>query len=281
MKKLLPAVLLLFSLHPLLAGGGWVSKKGHGFLKFEQRMIRADQYFSAEGTLLPITTTSIYLSNFYGEYGISNKVDIVASLPLLARNVLNETRYSLSGRVEPGDQVTSLGDFQIGAKYGIVQDRAVVLAAGVYFGLPTGNPGGGNTMLLQTGDGEFNQLLKLDGGISFHPLPAYATFGVGFNNRTKGFSDEWHYNLEGGYTFKSKILLSVRVWSVNSFFNGEAPTATNGIFSNNTEYFSYGPQVAYLYKEGKMGISFSVDYATSGRNVLARPAWGLGAFLKL
>lgn len=281
MKTGMLCSLLIFLSAQLLAGGGWVSKKGHGFFKLEQRWIRADQFFTAEGNIVPITTTSIYLTNFYGEYGINNKIDLIASVPLVARNVLNETNYSLSGRTEPGDAVTSLGDMLVGAKYGIVQDRAVVLAASVYFGLPTGNPSGGNTMLLQTGDGEFNQLVKLDGGVSFHPLPAYATFGVGFNNRTKGFSEEFHYNVELGYTFREKVLLSARVWSVSSFFNGDTPSVVNGIFSNNTEYFSYGPQLAYLHQGGKLGASISVDYAASGKNVLARPAWGAGVFLKL
>ncbi len=279
-KQLLTAITLLLWATDVVCGGGWVSKKGNGYFKLEERWIRANQFFAASGELLPITTTSIYLTNFYGEYGVSDKIDVVASLPLVVRNVLNETHYTLSGRIEPGDALTSVGDFQIGARYGIIQDKAFVLAAGIFVGLPTGNPGGGNTMLLQTGDGELNQLLRLDGGVSFYPLPGYATFGAGINNRTRGFSDEFHYNAEVGYTLKEKLLVSARVWSVTSFFNGDAPNAMNSIFSNNTEYFSYGPQIAWLHNGGKKGISFSADYAASGRNVLARPAWAVGIFFK-
>ncbi|WOK05306.1 transporter [Imperialibacter roseus] len=263
-----------------LAGGGWTSKKGHGYFKLEERWIIANQFFDKEGNVVPITTSSIYLTNFYGEYGITDRIDIIGTVPLIARNVLNERQFTLSGRTEPGDAVTSLGDMLVGAKYGIIQDKAFVLAAGVYLGLPTGNPGGGNTMLLQTGDGEFNQLVRLEGGVSLYPLPAYATFGVGFNNRTKGFSEEFHYNAEIGYTIKEKVLVSAMIRSVSSFFNGDAPDAVNGIFSNNTEYLAYGPQVAYLYKGGKMGASLAVDYALSGKNVLARPAWSVGIFFK-
>ncbi|MEQ9378986.1 MAG: transporter [Imperialibacter sp.] len=280
MKYLLSLIIGLALSANCLAGGGWTSKKGHGYFKLEERWITADQFFDKEGNIVPITTSSIYLTNFYGEYGITDRIDIIGTVPLIARNVLNERQFTLSGRTEPGDAVTSLGDMLVGAKYGIIQDKAFVLAAGVYFGLPTGNPGGGNTMLLQTGDGEFNQLLRLEGGVSLHPIPAYATFGVGFNNRTKGFSEELHYNAEVGYTIKEKVLVSAMIRNVSSFFNGDAPDAVNGIFSNNTEYFAYGPQVAYLHKGGKMGASVAVDYALSGKNVLARPAWSVGIFFK-
>ena len=56
--------------------------------------------------------------------------------------------------------------------------------------MPIGNDSGGSQGNLQTGDGEFNQLIQLDAGTGF-PIGGtngYANVYVGFNNRTNGFS---------------------------------------------------------------------------------------------
>lgn len=147
-------------------------------------------------------------------------------------------------------------------------------------GIPTGNDAGGTTRLLQSGDGEFNQLLTLEAGYSIPKTNIFLSALVGVNNRTRGFSEEFHYGLEAGITFMKNFTAIMKIRAVESFFNGEAPNTQNGIFSNNTEYFSYTPELIYTIKD-TFGLVASAGFALSGKNILASPNWSFGLFYKL
>jgi protein XagA len=199
--------------------------------------------------------------------------------PFFVRNTLNEIRYNQSGTSEPGDAVNSIGDTDISIKYGLIVDKPVVVSATLLFGLPLGVPSGGNSQILQTGDGEFNQMIKIDASTSFYPKPIYVSGYVAFNNRTRGFSDEARFGAEVGLTFK-KFIPILKLNVVKSFYNGVATEAQNGIFSNNTEYISPTLELNYQVNE-KIGISGTGGFALAAKNILASPNWSLGLYLKL
>ena len=262
------------------AGGGWPQARRQGYIKLGQNGISASNIYDASGNVTPITpSTAIFTTSFYGEYGITNRLTTILYLPFFVRTIQNELQYNQSGIVEEGDELNSFGDTDISFKYGLVVNKPVVVSATLLFGLPFGNSGGGNTGVLQTGDGEFNQLLRIDASHSFYPRPLYASAYAGFNNRTKGFSDEWRAGLEVGYTVKQKLTLITKLSVVQSFFNGSESVPSNGIFSNNTEYISPEIEVAYSFKPN-WGISFSAGGALAARNILAAPNYGIGIFLK-
>ena len=262
----------------LFAGGGWSEKKGNGYFKFGQYTIRAGNFFSPGGDIVPITTVSLYSTSFYAEYGLSDKVTGIAHIPFFVRSTLNEIKFNQSGTTIPGDEVSSFGDPIIGFKYGLFQDKSIVVGSSILFGIPFGNDRGGEGQILQTGDGEFNQLLKLEASKSFYPKPMYATLMTGFNNRTKGFSEEVHYGFELGYTIKDKMLVALKVAGVESLQNGN-PTgaASNGIFSNNTEYLGVTPEVSYFLND-RLGLSAAVGFALKGERILAAPAYQFGVY---
>jgi hypothetical protein len=158
-------------------------------------------------------------------------------------------------------------------------DKPVVVSASILFGLPLGKSSGGEGQILQTGDGEFNQMIRLDVSGSFHPKPIYASAYVAFNNRTQNFSDEIRFGAEVGFTLK-KFIPIIKLNVVQSLYNGNAEEVQNGIFSNNTEYVSPTVELNYQLTE-KWGISGSGGFAFSGKNILASPNWSLGIYLKL
>jgi len=134
---------------------------------------------------------------------------------------------------------------------------------------------------LQTGDGEWNQMITLDASHSFYPKPFYITASLAFNNRTKGFSDEFHYGVEVGYNPSERFTAVLKTYIVNSLYNGNTDTsAANGIFSNNTEYFSFGPEIIYGLSDN-IGLTAGGGFAFSGRQILAAPNWSIGAYLKI
>src|SRR5690606_13129982 len=166
MKRSLLLILMLVSTQ-LFAGGGWPQQKGKGYFKLGQSWIISSRFYGPAGEQVSIVTNGIYLSNFYGEYGFTNRFTGIVYVPFFVRSILNEVRFNQSGQVIPGDYLNAIGDSEIRLKYGLVVDKPVVISATVLFGLPLGETGGGESRILQTGDGEFNQMIRLDASRSF------------------------------------------------------------------------------------------------------------------
>lgn len=279
MFRMLALLLCVLTVHPLHAGGPWPAGTGHGYLKLGQRLISARYFFNLDGDVIPITTTRVWTSSLYAEYGLSERLTLKAYAPFFFRTTLNEVRYLQSGRIEPGDALSSFGDSDLGVSYALIKDKLFVLGTTVMLGLPLGNPGGGETGLLQSGDGEFNQLVKLEAGYSFYPKPVFINGSLGFNHRTRGFSEEFHAGFDAGIMLKDRVTLIFKSYLVRSFRNGSAPAAGTGLFSNNIQYLSFGPEVNV--RLGKhLGLSGGVYGAQAATNVLAAPSFDLGVFAK-
>jgi len=272
-------MILVFMGPQSLAGGGWPQPRKSGYFKLSQNFIRSPYFFAPDGSIVDITTIQLFTTSVYGEYGFTNRITGLIYFPFFVRNTLNEIQYNQSGNTVPGDAFQSVGDMDIGIKYGLIVNKPIVLSASLILGLPLGEPVGGSSQILQTGDGEFNQMIKLDASYSFYPKPVYVSGYAAFNNRTNNFSDEVRFGGEVGVTLK-KFIPILKLNVVQSLYNGNAEEAQNGIFSNNTEYVS--PTIELNYQVGeKWGVSGSGGFAFSGRNILAAPNWSIGLYLKL
>lgn len=286
MKRVFIILLLLVFGTTVFAGGGWPQEKGKGYFKLGQNFIIADNFYNLQGDVIGITTISLYTTSFYGEYGITDRLTGVLYMPFFVRSTLNEVERRQSGNIEPGDAINSFGDTDIGIKYGITQGKSIALAASLTFGLPFGKTAEGTTdagepRILQNGDGEFNQMIMLEASHAFYPKPVYVSVGAGFNNRTKGFSDEFRYSFELGIQPFKNFNAALKIYSTNSLNNGDSDGgAGSGVFGNNVEYFSFGPELSYEL-ENNIGFTVSAAFATSGQNLLAAPNYGVGVFLKL
>jgi protein XagA len=279
-RKSLTFFLLFIGFATTYGGGGWPQPKGNGYVKLSQNFIVSPFYFSPSGEIIDITTTSLFTTSFYGEYGFTSRFTGILYFPFFVRGTLNEVQFSPSGRVDPGDSFQSIGDTDLSVKYGLVINKPIVVSATLLLGLPLGETAGGNSQILQSGDGEFNQMIRIDASHSFHPKPVYVSAYAAFNNRTKGFSDEVRFGTEVGLTFK-KFIPILKLNIVESLYNGSGGESTqNGIFSNNTEYISPTLELNYQITD-KIGVSGSGGFAFTGRNILASPNWSLGAYLKL
>jgi hypothetical protein len=277
MKKLL-IIIGLTVVGNFSYAGGWLKGKDKGFVKLNQSVMNGNQFYNSEGKVVNIITTGVYQTSLYAEYGISKKFDLIGYVPFVSRLTLNSVQFT-SGLMQEGDEFTSIGDTDLGLKYGIRQGKSLVISVSLILGLPIGTTSGGNTELLQTGDGEFNQLVQFDFGYSFKKS-FYTNVGIGFNNRTNGFSEEFRSSFEIGYEYKKKVIIALKASSVESFENGNAENTGNGIFANNLEFFSYGAEASYRITN-KLGVSASYFTAGSGQNVLAVSAYNFGIFWEL
>lgn len=277
--KIIGTGVLMFVCLCAYAGGGWPQPKKGGYFKFGQNMILSSKYFGPGGSIVDITTIGLYTTSLYGEYGFTDRLTGIAYVPIFVRSTLNEVKFRQTGNIIPGDEFSSIGDAELGFKYGLIVNKPIVLSASLIFGLPLGETAGGETQILQTGDGEFNQMIRFDASHSFYPKNFYTSAYAAFNNRTNNFSDEVRFGLEIGGMFK-KFIPILKLNVVQSLNNGGTAAVQNGVFSNNTEYVSPTIELNYQMTD-KLGLSGSGGFAFSGQNILAAPNWGLGVYLKL
>jgi hypothetical protein len=277
---------LIFS-QAIYAGGPWTQAQGKAYLKLSEWWTVFDQHYTDTGQMDPNTTTGIFTTALYAEYGITNRFTGQLYFPLLTRNYMNNIISGTSGEtLIPGEAINSLGDPDLTLKYGITGPGSnIPVSVSLTLGIPLGEDAGGEQMNLQTGDGEFNQMIQLHAGKSFllgQNSGFFSGYG-GFNNRTQGFSDEIRIGIELGINFlDQKLWLISRLNMVESLKNGE--TANNitstSIFANNTEYTSFGIELDY-YLTKSLGISASFEGAFRGEIIAAAPSYSVGVFLDL
>jgi hypothetical protein len=261
-------------------GGAWTQKRGKGYYELKFQFIRANRFYEPDGRIIDIPTLAEYTTSFYGEYGLNDWLTVVGDFPFYKRIALNRQIGARTGFVFfPGDSVSGISDAEVGVRLGLLRRGPTVISAGLKLGLPIGDDTQANGLL--TGDGEFNQIVSLQLGHSFYPAPIYFTGEAGVNNRTNGYSDEFRYEAEMGYTFGKRLTVNFKINGVESFRNGddEVKGGMGGLFANNQEFLAYGPGVFYnFYKNA--GVNARAAFATRGQNVLARPQFFFGIFLK-
>ncbi|MEO9966546.1 MAG: hypothetical protein ABJF11_12190 [Reichenbachiella sp.] len=270
------------------AGGGWVHAKGKGYFKIGQWWVIADKHYIDDGSTDPNTTIGTFNTSFYGEYGLSDKWDVNLYFPFFSRSFNNEEVSLATGQVDrEGRAVNSIGDMDIGIKYGLIQNKPIVLSAHLWLGLPTGKSDvdldDNSKVPLLTGDGEFNQRVGLTASTarSFGKFNTFVSLGLEFNNRTNGFSDETRVNFELGAVINEKLILAYKLQWLNSLNNGNA-SIENGasIFSNNAEYVGYTYEIAYNLTD-RVGLTANYSSVYSAKLILASPAYSFGVYFNL
>ena len=262
--------------------GAWTEPKGGFYIKLDQSFLQATAYYDAAGNRIPIRTLGTYTTSLYARYGVHKKVTLFGYIPFFVRNTLNATEGQQTGRtLQPGVANNGFGDMFVGAQYGFFKKKGFALSISGVLGIPSGSTNDPNGLF--TGDGEFNQMLQFDAGYGHlfkgkHTL--YSNIYLGFNNRTKGFSEEFRWGLEVGTILWKRIFVAVKADGIESFQNGDGGNEGSiGLFANNVEYILYGPEVGYIHKD-KMGVTFRYSTATKVRGALAAPVMAVGVFYK-
>jgi hypothetical protein len=281
MKKSIVVSLIFLVAANALAGGGWPQPKGKSYFKLSQSYLLSSKIFDGNGNVTDLSPSYGYFAtSLYAEYGFTDRLTGIIYMPFFARATKNELQYNQPGvPSEPGAALNSFGDTDIAIKYGLLTNKPIVVSATILFGLPLGDNDATNANALQTGDGEFNQMLRVDASHSFYPKKFYVSAYGAFNNRTKGFSDEVRFGAEIGWTLK-KFISILKISTVHSLFNGDVGVVQNGVFSNNIEFISPALELNYQLTD-KVGISASLATALAARNILASPNFGIGVYLKL
>jgi len=288
MKNILLTFALSLSIFgSLLAGGPWPQPKGNGYFKLSEWWTIFDQHYTDSGLIDPNVTTGVFNTSIYAEYGFTDRITGILNAPILSRNYMNNLRSGTTNEIiVNGEAINTIGDIDLGVKYGLSKPgSSIPVALSLTLGLPTGNPSGGVEGNLQTGDGEFNQLLQLDagGGFKLGKLPAYTSAYLGFNNRTNQYSEEIRAGLELGLASPNqKLWITGKLNIVESLKNGATAetVSSTSLFANNTEFTSIALEAAYFIKGG-FGISAGAAGAIKGEIIAAAPSYTVGVFYNL
>ncbi|MEZ4809971.1 MAG: hypothetical protein R2819_06390 [Allomuricauda sp.] len=278
--RLLLIIVLLF---PGLFFGQWPRKSGNGYYKLSAWYLEADQHYTDTGKIEPNATRGQFNVNLYAEYGLTDRWNLVGYIPFFSRTYQNEIFSSTTNElITPGESINSIGDVDLGVTYSIFQKEKLAVSATLWLGLPTGNDSGGSDGSYQTGDGEFNQMLRVAAGTPFKIAnnPSYAKIYVGYNNRTQNFSDGFRTGAELGIQFFNRLWIAGKLDIVQSLQNGSLSAQNNqgSIFANNVEFTGLGVEAAY-YLTKKLGVSANYGGALDGRIIYASPSYAIGVFL--
>ncbi len=280
-------ILFSFTFNTTFAGGPWTPEQGKGYLKISEWWVVFDQHYTDTGNIDPNVTSGVFNTFAYGEIGIKPRLTGILNAALFSRNYMNNLVSGTTNEVlVPGEALNSIGDIDVGIKYRLTKDDAKLpISVSLFFGIPTGNPAGGSQGNLQTGDGEFNQMIQFDAGKSYSlgSLPSYASAFVGFNNRTNQFSEELRFGAETGIGFfDSKLWLAAKLFIVESLKNGATAETVNStsLFANNSEFKSLQIESS-VYLNKRVGLSASVATAFAGEIIAAAPSYSFGVFFDL
>jgi len=250
----------------IVFAGGWTHPRGKGYFKLNEQVIKSDSYFEPTGDRVDITDLSRYTTSLYGEFGLVERFTLVGYIPFYQR--ISEDRHG-------ADTKTGTGDWELGARIGLLTSGATVVSIQVMAGLPLGDSYTDQEVGLFTGDGEFNQLFSLQVGHSLWPEPGYLKAEIGFNNRESDYSNELRYALEAGFMAGERVGLSAWIRGVKALGKSDGEWTRN-----DQQYVSFGPEIN-LYLTSNAGITAGVTKYTGAHNLLDAPAWDIGIFMKL
>lgn len=256
--------------------GGWPQPKGGYYLKLSEWWVVSDQHFNGSGKIEPnFEEYGYYSTNFYAEYGLSQKSTLLLYFPFINYTyvVIPSTFTRLSA--------WKTGDTDIGWKYAWKFVHTVALSSTLLVGIPLGYK---QDNALMTGDGEFNQEVRVDAGIGSKFLGSNGWLNMysGYNHRTNKYADEFKFGLEGGISFsKDKVIMAARIDGIKALGNPDNAPDINpqSLFSNFREYLSFSPEIAFHINK-TWGISLGVGTALSGKNIFASPSFSFGVFHK-
>jgi len=257
-----------------------IPKEKKGWFRISEQFITSDKYLEASlsKSVVPIRTNSYYTTTLSFAYGFTGHIIGLATIPFLQHVVVNNQQYNQSGKIIKGGSKTGIGDSDIGIQYVFFPNKRFQVAPFLILGLPLGSTGNPVEVAnLQTGDGEFNQLLGLQLQYSISNS-FYVTGNGGFNNRTKNYSNDIHYGMEIGYMVP-KTVVKLFYNGIESLFNTDGVVSLNGMYSNQLEIKSIGIDCAYYFYKN-IGLTIGTNFVFDGRNTLYAPTYSLGIQLK-
>lgn len=280
MKQILIIALTIYP-YSIFAGGPWLVKAKSGFLELQttQPFGKYNQLFLENGQTLNLNRSVLDITfQGYLEYGISNKLNLITSLPIKVISTHEkQTKLGNPYTLDKGSLI-GLGNYKLALKYKLTEKKL-------------------NTAIsIQANFNTISQDLNkgLATGYDANYIGLYAHLGKsintnlytfiegGYNKTSSDFSDYIDIHYEIGYQIKKSfwgaLTFDVRESIKNGVYNNQNLKQT-GFYTNNQEYFAYGLKASYELKS-KIGFTFATFGAFNGNYVAKIATVSVGIFKK-
>lgn len=240
------------------AAGIFPRTPGGVLLHFGYYSIATSSFFSNQGRIDTLIAYRNHNLDFYGEFGLGGGKTLTWHIPLLKYQ-----KWALS------DPQWGLGDLELNGHLLLGQGR-LKIAAGLGLGIPTGDsrgqvsllpgaellsPAGRDSLRLPFGDGEWNLLLSLLGG-----LPVWRSLALSFeatyNLRTRGYADVLQGHVRMQYEFHTWPAMKWQPFVINNFhlpLSSPDPDLMHPLGFGDGVFFA-GPAYGINGIHGKIGI---------------------------
>lgn len=219
---------------------------------------------SLQGSLQTVTNGLIENYNadygLYGEYGITDKLNVVAVLPFKAVSTLGVTDSTdFSEVLLDSGSITGLSNITLAIKYGLIDDRWKLAVSGQ---VKINSSSVNSDLGLATGfqANAYGVILHGGGGIG---KKGYGFADLGFNVYDNGFSETFEGQLEYGYALKERLYVGAnmgyRISMQNGTFN-DGNLLQTGLYSSDQEYVAVSLKASYEMKSG-LGFNFATPIA--------------------
>ncbi len=261
------------------AYSGFTKGRGEVYVKVAFSTFTSNDFYDLSGRLndrgQDFTQRNL---GIYAEYGILDELTVSANVPALRINSYANTNSALG-----------VGDIQLALKYG-VRLFGFHLSASVMPELPLGDSDAtvqtdsGLNLVLPTGDGEFNvwTQLALSRPFSISALKwmdGWASVGVGYNVRTKGYANQVGFGGEVGLRLFELAYLQGRLRG-QIVPSDDLDTASGFIYGEGTEYLTVGAGVAVVVPETPLLGTFDFEVPVAGQmNLYSGPVFIAGIAL--
>lgn len=279
MKYLFLVLVLLYAPIYGFTQSAWTQSKGEAYLQISFSSISGYNtlFLDRENTdvSLPRSVTDNTLQA-YSEYGLSDKLTLVAVLPL---KLLSTGAAQVDMPSNAAGSLTALGNTTVGARY-LLYDKAFHLSTQINFDLRTSTAEASTGLVSGFQAWAVSPSLSIGKGWKSFFMQASGSLMLQSNQH----SHYYRIYAETGYKFFDRIWLMAFIDSFQSFENGEVSPLTNqaatGLYLNNQQFFANGIKIVGEITP-QLGLTLASAGAFSGDFVAKKRAISIGAYYKL
>lgn len=275
-RRLLLTALLLTGLSPRPAGAGaWLQPEGGIYAKTSWIHLETDEGYDCRGSERAVDT-------FGGRYRADQLLTYVEWGARDWLTVLGSWGYKdqrIVGAQIPEYGTRSTVDLQTGVRLPL-RRGSWPLSVQVLARLPTypktrlSDPVADREQFLPAGSGQTEIELRLQSGVSLHPLPLYANLDLAHRRRGGDFGDQWRVAAELGAATERFFAKTELSWALPT----ESPCLGGlnvGDVAIHERRVQLAPELAVRFG-GRFWWNAGFSTALSGRNGLAGTQWSTG-----
>ncbi len=287
LSSLFTVLLIVVLANDAFAGGPWLLKKGKGYFQLQAHFAayRYSQLLTGFGaTKTRNINREIFYADygFYGEYGITDKLDVMAMLPFKyadAGDLTNKETNFVGGLLE-GGSINGLSNVRLGLKYGLI-DKDVKLAISAQAALNTVSTEAEKGLTTGFQANAFGLMAHVGGGLG---SKWYAFAEMGFMKYTDEFSDTVEGRVEIGRTLGNAFTLMLTTEVRLSFDNGSYYNENfiqTGLYPNDQQWIASSLKLNWQ-SAGKFGAHIGTALIPLHlTNVGFAGTFVIGAYLKI